>query len=257
MHIGQDEGLAELALHDEFSADFSSFRMHPALLDLATGCALYLTDGYEDSNDLYLPFAYKRVRFHSPIPPRFFSHIRPRQENLLHGEVESFDITLFDEQDQVLAEIEGFAMRRAGDPSKVVEANPRALVDNFAGGEQPIEITNLLGIPSSAGARALTKILGVRTPSGVVAVSQALKDLATRAYPGFQEATGTAAPAAAQPGEGVEGTLAAWWQDLLGVEQVALDDDFFALGGHSLVGVRLFAKIKKTYQVDLELAVLF
>ena len=35
------------------------------------------------------------------------------------------------------------------------------------------------------------------------------------------------------------------------------DDDFFALGGHSLVGVRLFAKIRKTWQVDLELAVLF
>jgi len=55
----------------------------------------------------------------------------------------------------------------------------------------------------------------------------------------------------------VEGTLVAWWQDLLGVEQVALEDDFFGLGGHSLVGVRLFAKIKKTYQVDLELAALF
>ena len=44
---------------------------------------------------------------------------------------------------------------------------------------------------------------------------------------------------------------------MLGVEHVGLDDDFFALGGHSLIGVRLFAKIKKTYQVDLELAVLF
>jgi thioesterase domain-containing protein/acyl carrier protein len=51
--------------------------------------------------------------------------------------------------------------------------------------------------------------------------------------------------------------LAFWWQDLLGVERVGLDDDFFALGGHSLVGVRLFVKIKKTYRVDLELAVLF
>jgi thioesterase domain-containing protein/acyl carrier protein len=57
--------------------------------------------------------------------------------------------------------------------------------------------------------------------------------------------------------EGLEATLASWWKDLLGVEQVGLDDDFFGLGGHSLVGVRLFAKVKKTYQVDFELAVLF
>jgi acyl carrier protein len=55
----------------------------------------------------------------------------------------------------------------------------------------------------------------------------------------------------------VEGAIAGWWRDLLGVEEIGLDDDFFDLGGHSLVGVRLFAKIKKTYQVDLDLAVLF
>ena len=42
-----------------------------------------------------------------------------------------------------------------------------------------------------------------------------------------------------------------------GVERIGPNDDFFSLGGHSLVGVRLFAKIKKAYGVDLELAVLF
>ena len=44
---------------------------------------------------------------------------------------------------------------------------------------------------------------------------------------------------------------------ITGSGKVGLDDDFFGLGGHSLVGVRLFAKIKKTFQVDIELAVLF
>jgi amino acid adenylation domain-containing protein len=56
--------------------------------------------------------------------------------------------------------------------------------------------------------------------------------------------------------EAVEDTLAACWRDLLGVEQVGLDDDFFSLGGDSLAAVRLIAKIKKAYQVDIELAVL-
>jgi acyl carrier protein len=57
--------------------------------------------------------------------------------------------------------------------------------------------------------------------------------------------------------ESVEGTLSSWWQDMLGVSQVDLDDDFFGLGGHSLVGVRLLAKIKRAYQVELGLNVLF
>ena len=47
------------------------------------------------------------------------------------------------------------------------------------------------------------------------------------------------------------------WRDLLGVEQVGLHDGFFALGGHSLVAVRLFARVKKTWGVDLPLATLF
>jgi len=55
----------------------------------------------------------------------------------------------------------------------------------------------------------------------------------------------------------VEGKIAAWWQELLGTEQVSPDDDFFDLGGHSLVALRLFSKIRKTYHLDLALATLF
>jgi thioesterase domain-containing protein/acyl carrier protein len=51
--------------------------------------------------------------------------------------------------------------------------------------------------------------------------------------------------------------LAEAWRELLGVDDVAPDDDFFALGGHSLAAVRLFARIRKHYQVDLPLATLF
>jgi thioesterase domain-containing protein/acyl carrier protein len=41
------------------------------------------------------------------------------------------------------------------------------------------------------------------------------------------------------------------------VNEVGPDDDFFSLGGHSLIGVRLMAKIKKAFQADLQLAILF
>ena len=55
----------------------------------------------------------------------------------------------------------------------------------------------------------------------------------------------------------VESVLAGWWQELLGHEQLGLDDDFFDLGGHSIIVMRLFAKIKKTYGVHLGLSTLF
>jgi len=59
------------------------------------------------------------------------------------------------------------------------------------------------------------------------------------------------------PENAIEERLAAFWQDLLGVEQVGVEDSFFDLGGHSLIAVRLFAQIRKAYQVDFPISVLF
>ena len=55
----------------------------------------------------------------------------------------------------------------------------------------------------------------------------------------------------------VESLIAEWWQELLGIERVDLDDDFFHLGGHSLIVVRLFSQIKKTYGISFGLSTLF
>jgi acyl transferase domain-containing protein/thioesterase domain-containing protein len=256
--IGKREGLAELALDEEFFADSSALLMHPAILDLATGCALYTIEGYESTDDLYLPFSYKKICVYHPIPSRCFSFIRSRQENLLRGEVETFDITLFDEQDQVLVEIEGFTMRRIGDSAKAAEENAQPPGAAYSEEQQPIDTDHRPRIQPLDGARALTRILMAKTPSAVVVLAHPFEDLVARnAVASALPAAAATPPSAAEPVEGLEATLAGWWQDMLGVERVGLDDDFFELGGHSLVGVRLFAKIKKAYQADLELAVLF
>ena len=59
------------------------------------------------------------------------------------------------------------------------------------------------------------------------------------------------------PRNGVEQQLASIWCELLPVDRVGIDDDFFQLGGHSLMAVRLFARMEKTFGQKLPLAVLF
>ena len=147
LHIGKAEALAEIELDEKFSADVATLRQHPALLDMATGAALYLTEDYEHCDDLFLPISYRRMCVYRSFPARLFSHIRARQDSRQRSEVETFDITVFDEQNQVLAEIEGFAMRRIADPAKAMEdtAPPRDAA--LASGEQLIEIASRPGIP--------------------------------------------------------------------------------------------------------------
>ncbi|MGE6386949.1 non-ribosomal peptide synthase/polyketide synthase [Pseudomonas sp. NPDC078416] len=59
------------------------------------------------------------------------------------------------------------------------------------------------------------------------------------------------------PLAGVEAQLAALWQDLLGFAKIGRQDNFFALGGHSLLGIQLVAQIRRDLKLELPLRALF
>lgn len=72
--------------------------------------------------------------------------------------------------------------------------------------------------------------------------------------------TGEAPGAVAEfvpPRTDLESRLAAIWASELGVERVGVTDDFFALGGYSLLAVRVFNRIQDAFGVRLPLTVLF
>ena len=53
-----------------------------------------------------------------------------------------------------------------------------------------------------------------------------------------------------------EQRLAAIWRDLLDLPEIGRDDDFFSLGGHSLMALRLFSRMNREFDCVLPLAAL-
>ena len=60
-----------------------------------------------------------------------------------------------------------------------------------------------------------------------------------------------------EPRSAVEQVLASIWSSVLNQERVGADDNFFALGGHSLAAMQVTARISKVFQMDLSLRAVF
>jgi amino acid adenylation domain-containing protein len=61
----------------------------------------------------------------------------------------------------------------------------------------------------------------------------------------------------AAPRNEMESRLVAIWEDVFAIAPVGIDDDFFALGGNSLLALRLMSRIRADLGCQLPLAVLF
>jgi acyl transferase domain-containing protein/thioesterase domain-containing protein/acyl carrier protein len=276
---GDGEALGLVELPERFAADLEHFRLHPALMDIATGFAMELIEGYGGADDLWVPFSYASVRVYGPLPRRAWSLVRNAARNRADDDVASFDVTIADEQGKVLVEVSRLALKRTSADGA------------FAQARRPLPAELRLDPPAAGGAgdrrtspaeRAFQAALahGIRPAEGMEALERALREpaipvryVSSLDLPALIAQAGRTggAPAAdgarfgrpqldaayVAPRDTVERTLVGYWEELLGVDRVGVDDSFFDLGGHSLIAVRLFARIKKAFHVDLPISVLF
>jgi non-ribosomal peptide synthetase component F len=93
------------------------------------------------------------------------------------------------------------------------------------------------------------------TPVGEIDI--AWNDTASGTRNGKLDSAGLPVPASrtvqyVAPRTASERWLAAAWQELLGVEQVGAEDNFFDLGGSSLLGMQLIARIRDRLGIELD-----
>lgn len=277
VHCGEGEELALVVAPPAAQADLGEWVLHPALLDVATSF------GRSRRRGAYLPLGYGRIVVRDRLPARFYSHLRYRDSG--GGEVVAADLTLYDEAGRELVAIEEFLLRRvdAGAVSGAV-AHPEATAQPKAANQpeavaQPEAATRFdaaarpaagaaggpadpdrVGIRPRDGVEAFRRVVeAVHIGPQVVVSAVALVDVVARErrlVTDTMVAEPAAVPAPQTAGD-LTATLAGIWGEVLGVGGVDADDDFFDLGGNSLVAVQLITQIRQVVGVRLPMRTLF
>lgn len=261
---GQGEVLAELRLDERFEADIAAFQLHPAILDVATSFGIaYLAEA------LYLPLAYKNLRLYSELPSPCYCYIQYADNRRLDSETLTIPVVLTDTQGRYVAAIEEFTMKRVTDtgmgrlkeggttpPPQVANAYQRDLsfailpkegVDIF---ERILARQSLPQIVVST--RDLLTLIRQTNETGVEEWAMGSE----MTLPTAKHARPSLATAYVTPRNAMETQLAAIWQDVLGIEAVGVEDDFFELGGDSLLAIQFTAQINEALKTTLPIRTL-
>lgn len=268
IHCGQAEELALLEATEATAADLARWPLHPSLLDEATAF------GQSGFDSQFLPFGYGRVTIRGPLPARLWSYLRHRDAGT--GEVRSSDITLLDDAGNPIVSISEFTTRHV-DAKALGEtmrasgafASPAAVPPADAA-QTLVGSTQGNGIRPAEGARCFREVLtGDLGPQVMVSVlpiadiiastreftketiENDLDATALRQDPQRSDADGYVAPRTE-----LEASIARIWGDVLG-GQIGATDDFFDVGGNSLIAVQLIAMVRKEIGVRLPMRSIF
>lgn len=279
--FGQAEALLRLELPAAFVSDLDSFSLHPALLDMATGGAQPLLPGFERTRDFYIPFSYGRLVLWKGFSRKLYSHVR-LQDAKVPG-LAVFDVTIAEEDGTVVAEVSDFIMKRVSHltaaalhedaPAPWVGASGTPARSTGEGHAIPRSSAGALasailrhGIAPAEGVKAFEKVLACGiSPQVIVSPVDPHHWLKQADAPAEQvrartvgsPATVSTARNGTSRGDPIELRLKDLYTQILGVQDVGLQDDFFELGGQSLLAVRLLTRIEKEFHKVIPLANFF
>ena len=267
--FAEQEAIATLELNEAFAEDLEYYELHPAVLDLATGFALPLINGYQEDESLYVPLSYGSVRISAPLSRKIVSHIRSDASNTKGSEIASFNIVIADESGKVLVEIDRFVVKKMSNATNFARPeladSSESRSNSYSQGEKFFLETLECGILAEEGMQAMERVLACHEDNPTIVSSMDFPALIERESQldddpdesGIKFNRPELQSQYEEPRDAMERTLAEYWEDLLGVTDIGINDDFFELGGHSLIAVRLFAKIKKNWSVEYPISVLF
>ncbi|NLU93279.1 type I polyketide synthase [Chitinophaga sp. Ak27] len=247
-----NEGVAGLRLPDVYTGDIGPFKLHPALMDIATGFLYF----HVKENKQYLPYCYEKIVITGPLTPHITSHI------VLRGDKSKeliFDITIWNEKEEVVVTVSGLIFIPYT-PGKPGESGRKSLPAGAKVSDEP----TLYGLSTAENLEIFQHFLCHNYPHIAVRANHP-SEKKTALLSASTEEDGTddrneredmSTPYVA-PVTAVEKQLALEWERFFGINQLGTADDFFELGGDSIMVSIILSRINKLFTVNISLTQFF
>jgi amino acid adenylation domain-containing protein len=288
VYVGSNESLSVLEFPENYAKDFEKMKLHPAMLDVATGSVQrYFGEGN------YLPLAYEKLTVKGRMSCKMYVYAKFKDSGTGDKDTITCDFSIMDENGMEQIEITGFTMKRIKsaavldirglekengnfgedvweEGSQYAAASAETLFD------QLISRSNWSkeeGILTDDGIKAFKTILSAcMLPQIVVSpkdpevyIEETNSFNQNRILEEIGETVGNNKPAhesfavgsTIAPGSDLEQIIASIWQKVLGVQQVGANDNFFDLGGTSLTGIQVISELKKVLNIDIPTVSIF
>ena len=234
--------------------DADEWIAHPALVDAITGLAAGLVREATGSADLFVPIGYGAVSLFDRLPETVRAVVTLRESD--GDRTPAVDVVVADEAGRIVLRVDALQLwpvaadRPLGDAETA--SRPGTHISALT------QLAEGLGIRPDEGVQLLDQLLASGHPR-LLASSVDIEAL--RTVDTVQTVVGEVGsdPSAALVNSDatVIDRVRAIWQELLGVTGIESTDDFFDLGGHSLIAIRLMSRIQRDLGVRLQLTDIF
>lgn len=247
----QGNRVLSASLNAQCVGDLHHYNFHPALHDLAVGVAQSVAES-NTASEMLVPFSYRNLILYSPIP----GHVVVDCELLENtADFVTLAMRFFTPQGQLLASVGELSMRR------IVPSLFETIDSSLPGLDSNESLTLAEGID------AIEALLSAPFEANVVVskvpVEQVLAAARKSALPVDSEGGGEddnrpeLSTELKLPDTETEHTLAEIWSTSLGVRPVGVTDDFFELGGNSLLLARCATRAQKALGKSVAIRDLF
>ncbi len=262
------EFLTEMKLRDEFLDDLKHFSLHPAMLDVATSCSIPLVD-----NSLFLPYSYRDIVVHHPLPSHFWCYSRLSDEWKPGNEEMKFEVKLIDNENRLLLSIGQVSFKRLTQTLGKASQGP----SKEAAPVQAQEMSSYAGkndILPEEGVEVFKRLLSMKQFPQIVINTTDLNQDILEERPSYKkrekqekeeeknEASSTyERPQLSTPFEPpsneIETAVAGIWKGILGIDKIGVNDTFMELGGNSLLAIQTISNIADEFELELQPNVFF